>query len=93
MNEEQLSELVARLDTVARVNRHTDNKTALWDRDDCAAYLKLSRGTLDKMIIRGEFCPARLSVTCSNKGDRWIPQDVIDWAMGRQFQPGKPRAA
>ena len=87
------ADLIASIERAMRISRHTTDKTELWTRDDCAQYLKISKSSIDKMISRGEFAAARLRVTPGAQGDRWIPSDVIQWVMGRQFQAGRPRAA
>jgi hypothetical protein len=89
----ELQNLLERMELSMRVNQHTTTKTALWDKKDCAEYLRISISKLDKMIAANEFIAHRLSISGSTQGNRWIPQDVIDWAQAKQFESGRPRAA
>jgi hypothetical protein len=89
----ELQTLLERMELAMRVNQHTTTKTALWDKKDCAQYLRISLSSLEKMITANEFVNHRLSVSGSTQGNRWIPQDVIDWAQSKQFESGRPRAA
>lgn len=90
---EELQSLLERLENSMRVNQHTTTKTALWDKKDCAAYLRISTSTLDKMIAANQFVNHRLSISGKAQGNRWIPQDLIDWTQAKQFNSGRPRAA
>ena len=89
----ELQTLLERMELAMRVNQHTTTKTALWDKKACAQYLRISLSSLEKMITANEFVNHRLSVSGSTQGNRWIPQDVIDWAQSKQFESGRPRAA
>lgn len=87
---EELTDALEKIISNMRVNQHTTPKTALWDKNDCANYLRISVSTLDKM---NDFISPRLSISGKAQGNRWIAQDVIDWAQSKQFTAGRPRAA
>lgn len=89
----ELQSLLERMELAMRVNQHTTTKTALWDKKDCAEYLRISVSKLNEMIASNEFIRHRLSISGAAHGNRWIPQDVIDWAQAKQFEAGRPRAA
>ncbi len=89
----ELQNLLERMELAMRVNQHTTTKTALWDKKDCAEYLRISLSSLEKLISANKFANHRLSISGTAQGNRWIPQDVIDWAQAKQFEAGRPRAA
>lgn len=90
---EELQNILERIELSMRVNQHTTTKTALWDKSDCAGYLRISVSALDKIIKANGFVSHRLSISGHPKGNRWIPQDVINWVQAKQFESGRPRAA
>lgn len=84
---------IEQLASVLRVGHCTNSKTTLWDRQDCANYLRIEKSGIDTIIRKSKFPTPKINVseTDSPKGDRWIAQDIIDWAMKTRFKTGAPR--
>lgn len=85
--EMDINELISTL----RVGQCLNESTTLWNREDCAKYLKFEKSTLDKMISRNEFIEPDIRFSSTGKGDRWYAKSVIQWAQKKQFTVGKPR--
>lgn len=68
-------------------------KNTLWAKKDCAGYLKISEKSLDELISKNQFIEPSINISGSAQGRRWIAQQVIDWAINKQFSKGRPRSA
>lgn len=70
--------LLEKLDNLANVFKL--GKSPLWDVAALAAYFNVATGTVrDRIIIRADF-PAPIQVIEGQKGRRWKPDDVEQWA-------------
>ncbi len=65
----------------------------LWNIAQCAAYLGIAQSTLSNMISAGQFIPHTMKIGSGPKARRWTEKSVTDWAISRQFAPGRPRNA
>lgn len=85
--------ILEQLTSVMRVGTCTSSKTTLWDRNDCANYLRIEVSSVATLIRKNKFPNPKINVSevNSTKGDRWIAQDIIDWAIQTQFKVGATR--
>ncbi|WP_241086826.1 helix-turn-helix transcriptional regulator [Candidatus Vondammii sp. HM_W22] len=60
------------------------NNDALWDADDIARYMKLSKSTVQSRIICKQNFPRALRMPTSETGmggRRWLAKEVKQWVM------------
>jgi predicted DNA-binding transcriptional regulator AlpA len=64
----------------------SDNKT-LWDAEDCAAYLKLSKKKfMGDVACKNTFPKARNVGGSENRTNwRWIASDITSWALAQKM--------
>lgn len=62
----------------------TDPTDRLWTVHDVAAYLQVSRRTVQTIAANDPTFPQRLRV--STQAHRWVPSEVRQWAL-RQRRP------
>lgn len=91
--EEQIQLLAEQIKNSIAAYGCLNAKNTLWDKKDCASYLKISEKTLDGMISKNQFVEYSINISGSAQGRRWIAQNVIDWVINKQFSKGRPRNA
>lgn len=67
-----------------------NNNDSLWDADDIARYMKLSKSTVQSRIICKSNFPRALRMPTSDNGGgrRWLAKEVKAWAM-RHREPAR----
>ncbi len=68
-----------------------DNR--LWSLDDIAAYIGLSKSSVQNRIICKPGFPKPIKLN-EERSRRWLPKEVKEWVLSHQGQrkkPGRPR--
>lgn len=80
-----------KLESVLKVAGCTKPETTLWTKKEITVYLGISTSGLESLLKKGVFIDARINISGTREGKRWIAKDVIDWAISTQYKQGRPR--